>query len=269
MQCIRTTFPPSSPIFFLPHILSSSSPPSLLFTPLPPNIPSSLSHSHSGFLSPLSLSSFFSSPATAPLTSHYNFSLYDETSFDADLLLSNGELHSEMLRTEFCLQGRAYYNINILTVSTKVTIGIPIGQEFKTLDYIHLDCLLIAHIPASPPFPKHIHQGFTQNLTAHQFQRYSATVGNLQQGFQTSYQQLVASEAGYSGLRGNLHTALNDIPSRYDGVATLLDRYKMEANQIASEFELKSRAQMVFSAIIPLACPCVIRWRWLCVWDQD
>ena len=149
MQCIRTTFPPSSPIFFLPHILSSSSPPSLLFTPLPPNIPSSLSHSHSAFLSPLSLSSFFSSPATAPLTSHYNFSLYDETSFDADLLLSNGELHSEMLRTEFCLQGRAYYNINILTVSTKVTIGIPIGQEFKTLDYIHLDCLLIAHIPAS------------------------------------------------------------------------------------------------------------------------
>ena len=134
--------------YFLPSP-SSSSPPSLLFTPLPPHIPSSLSHSHSAFLSPLSLSSFFSSPATAPLTSHYNFSLYDETSFDADLLLSNGELHSEMLRTEFCLQGRAYYNINILTVSTKVTIGIPIGQEFKTLDYIHLDCLLIAHIPAS------------------------------------------------------------------------------------------------------------------------
>ena len=59
----------------------------------------------------------------------------------------------------------------------------------------------------------------------------------------------MASEAGYNGLRGNLHTALNDIPSRYDGVATLLGRYRMEANQIASEFELKSQAEVVFSAI--------------------
>ena len=59
----------------------------------------------------------------------------------------------------------------------------------------------------------------------------------------------MASEAGYNGLRGNLHTALNDIASRYDGVATLLGRYRMEASQIASEFELKSRAEMVFSAI--------------------
>ena len=112
---------------------------------------------------------------------------------------------------------------------------------------------MFIHLPPPPPPPlpphTHTHQGFTQNLTANQFQRYSATVGNLQQGFRTSYQRLVASEAGYSGLRGNLHTALNDIPSRYDGVATLLDRYRMEANQIASEFELKSRAEMVFSAI--------------------
>lgn len=115
----------SSLSYFLPSFIHfSSSQPSLFFTPLPPSLlllP---------FLPPLltstfSLSSFFPSPATAPLTSHYNFSLYDETSFDADLLLSNGELHSEMLRTEFCLQGRANYNVNILTVSTKVTIGIP------------------------------------------------------------------------------------------------------------------------------------------------
>ena len=54
---------------------------------------------------------------TAPFSSHYTFSLHDETSFDSSLLLSSGEQHSEMLRTEICLQGTATYDVNILTVS--------------------------------------------------------------------------------------------------------------------------------------------------------
>ena len=53
---------------------------------------------------------------TATLSSHYTFSLHDTTSFDANLLLSSGEQHSEMLRTEVCLQGTASYDTNILTV---------------------------------------------------------------------------------------------------------------------------------------------------------
>ena len=53
----------------------------------------------------------------APFSSHYTFSLHDETSFDSSLLLSSGEQHSEMLRTEICLQGTATYDVNILTVS--------------------------------------------------------------------------------------------------------------------------------------------------------
>ena len=54
---------------------------------------------------------------TAPSSSLYTFSLHDETSFDSSLLLSSGEQHSEMLRTEICLQGTATYDVNILTVS--------------------------------------------------------------------------------------------------------------------------------------------------------
>ena len=53
----------------------------------------------------------------APFSSLYTFSLHDETSFDSSLLLSSGEQHSEMLRTEICLQGTATYDVNILTVS--------------------------------------------------------------------------------------------------------------------------------------------------------
>jgi len=141
-----------------------------------------------------------------PLTSHYNFSLHDEASFGADLLLSSGEQHSEMLRTEFCLQGRASYDVNILT-------------------------------------------DFTQNLTAHQFQHHSAAVGGLQQGFQTAYQRLVASEDGYSGLHDNLHSALADIPNRYEGVAAYLEGYRTESDRIVPLFELKSRSEWAFSVI--------------------
>lgn len=49
-------------------------------------------------------------------SSHYTFSLHDETSFDTSLLLSSGEQHAEMLRTDLCLQGTATYDANILTV---------------------------------------------------------------------------------------------------------------------------------------------------------
>lgn len=67
---------------------------------------------HDFLLNVLSLFKF-----TVPFSSHYTFSLHDETSFDSSLLLSSGEQHSEMLRTEICLQGTATYDTNILTVS--------------------------------------------------------------------------------------------------------------------------------------------------------
>jgi len=107
------THPPPSPstLTLLPH--PPPSPSSLTLLPHPPPSPFSLTllpHT------PPSLSS------TEPLTSHYNFSLHDEASFGADLLLSSGEQHSEMLRTEFCLQGRASYGVNILTVSKPLVI---------------------------------------------------------------------------------------------------------------------------------------------------
>ena len=57
-------------------------------------------------------------------SSNYTFSVHDETSFDASLLLSGGEQHSEMLRTELCLQGTATYDANILTVSRELDSGI-------------------------------------------------------------------------------------------------------------------------------------------------
>ena len=53
-------------------------------------------------------------------SSRYTFSLHDETSFDTSLLLSSGEQHSEMLRTELCLQGTAMYDANIINVSELV-----------------------------------------------------------------------------------------------------------------------------------------------------
>ena len=86
-------------------------------------------------------------------------------------------------------------------------------------------------------------------MTAHQFQRHSAAVGGLQQGFQTAYQRLVASEDGYRGLRDNLHTALVDIPNRYEGVAAYLEGYRTESDRIVPLFELKSRSEWVFSAV--------------------
>ena len=56
-------------------------------------------------------------PLPVGLSSRYKFSLHDEVSFDASLLLSSGEQHNEMLRTEYCLQGEALYNVNNLNVS--------------------------------------------------------------------------------------------------------------------------------------------------------
>ena len=59
----------------------------------------------------------------------------------------------------------------------------------------------------------------------------------------------MASEDGYSGLRDSLRSALADIPNQYEGIATYLEGYRTQSGQIASEFELKSRTEMVFSTI--------------------
>ena len=54
----------------------------------------------------------------APLTSRYAFSMYDETTFDANLELSGGAEQNRMWGAELCLQGVASYNRNILQVCT-------------------------------------------------------------------------------------------------------------------------------------------------------
>lgn len=50
------------------------------------------------------------------ISSQYTFSVYDDTVFDGNLLLSGGREHTQMWGAETCFQGTATYNVNILKV---------------------------------------------------------------------------------------------------------------------------------------------------------
>ena len=54
---------------------------------------------------------------SADLSTQYHFSLHDETTMSSHLALSDGASDFEMMRTQLCLEGTAFYDdVNILTV---------------------------------------------------------------------------------------------------------------------------------------------------------
>ncbi len=92
-------------------------------------------------------------------------------------------------------------------------------------------------------------QDFTQNLTAHQFDRLSLSVDAVTQGFETAYDQIVASEVAYSGLDNTIHESLDGLPDKFGEVLALLGQFLATTDEIQSTFELKTEAQLAFTVI--------------------
>lgn len=92
-------------------------------------------------------------------------------------------------------------------------------------------------------------QNFTYNLTAHQFNHFSIAVPPLQGAFQDAYQQMVASENGYSGLQTAVQLTVDDLPSRFSTVEQLLEEFGSSLEELGSDFVLKQEAAKILSDV--------------------
>lgn len=156
-------------------------------------------------------------------SSRYTFSLYDEATFDANLLLSGGQQHTQMWGAEICLQGTASYDINILQVLHLVWESVHM--------YMHgFDFIL---------------QDFSYNLTAYHHGRLTGVVDMLAQSFNEAYMLITASESAYSAAVDRLLAAMDSIPLRFSPILDSLDRYRSESAGLRMS-ELKETADEIY-----------------------
>ena len=67
--------------------------------------------------------------------------------------------------------------------------------------------------------------------------------------FQDAYQQLVASENSYSGLRAATQEAVDNLQSRFGVVDELLQQFRDSLEALSSDFVLKQEAEMILSNV--------------------
>ena len=71
----------------------------------------------------------------------------------------------------------------------------------------------------------------------------------LQQAFQDAYQQIVASENGYSGLQAAIQQTVDDLPSQFNLVEQLLEEFSGSLEALGSDFVLKQEAAKLLSDV--------------------
>ena len=67
----------------------------------------------------------------------------------------------------------------------------------------------------------------------------------LQQAFQDAYQQMVASDSGYSGLQAAIQQTIDALPSRFIMVEQLLEEFGSSLEELGSDFVLKQEAENI------------------------
>ena len=93
-------------------------------------------------------------------------------------------------------------------------------------------------------------QEFTPELTSQQYTLHSDASVPLAEGFEAAYDQLVASDSAYNGIRDTLITELDDlIDVHFEDIATRLSGTLSRLDSLQNDFILKSTAWDIHSAI--------------------